>query len=114
MFAFPGHLLNKAMLQGLIWYVMPMFIITINDIMAYMVGFFIGRTPLIKLSPKKGKIAFMLSTMLKNQNFSVMQILREINFGQFRNCKTAVFAILGAQNLVNLILYFQPSKIAKI
>jgi len=64
MFAFPGHLLNKAMLQGLIWYVMPMFIITINDIMAYMVGFFIGRTPLIKLSPKKGKIAFMLKIFM--------------------------------------------------
>ena len=30
-----------------------MIIITINDICAYYVGFFAGRTPLIKLSPKK-------------------------------------------------------------
>ena len=59
MFALPGHLLNKAMLNGLIWYVMPMFVITINDIMAYMVGFFGGRTPLIKLSPKKTKEGFI-------------------------------------------------------
>ena len=43
------------MLNGLIWYVMPMFVITINDIAAYMVGFFGGRTPLIELSPKKTK-----------------------------------------------------------
>lgn len=27
--------------------------IVINDVMAYMFGFFFGRTPLIKLSPKK-------------------------------------------------------------
>ena len=112
MFAFPGHLLNKAMLQGLIWYVMPMFIITINDIMAYMVGFFIGRTPLIKLSPKKGKIAFMLSTMLKNQNFSVMQILREINFGQCRSSKTAVFAIFWGSKYYQ-VGQIEPSKNAK-
>ena len=27
--------------------------VIINDIMAYMFGFFMGRTPLIKISPKK-------------------------------------------------------------
>lgn len=27
--------------------------IVINDVMAYVFGFFFGRTPLIKLSPKK-------------------------------------------------------------
>ena len=27
--------------------------VIINDVMAYMFGFFMGRTPLIKLSPKK-------------------------------------------------------------
>ena len=40
-------------------YVMPMFVITINDIAAYMVGFFGGRTPLIELSPKKTQEGFM-------------------------------------------------------
>ena len=59
MLAVPGHLLNKAMLNGLIWYVMPMFVITINDIAAYMVGFFGGRTPLIELSPKKTQEGFV-------------------------------------------------------
>ena len=32
---------------------MPLMMVIINDIMAYMFGFFMGRTPLIKISPKK-------------------------------------------------------------
>ena len=55
-------------------YVMPMSLITINDIGAYMVGFFGGKTPLIKLSPKKTKegfigggiITLILGTILTN------------------------------------------------
>ena len=39
--------------QGLIWFIMPLMMVIINDIMAYMFGFFMGRTPLIKISPKK-------------------------------------------------------------
>lgn len=38
---------------GLIWFVFPVSIVFINDIAAYLCGFFFGRTPLIKLSPKK-------------------------------------------------------------
>ena len=50
----PCHLLNVTMLRGgLLWYVLPMTLITLNDIAAYYVGFFFGKTPLIKLSPKK-------------------------------------------------------------
>ena len=32
---------------------MPIMMVIINDIMAYMFGFTMGRTPLIQLSPKK-------------------------------------------------------------
>jgi CDP-diglyceride synthetase len=46
----PGHLMNMATLSGMIWYVVPMSVITINDIAAYMVGFFFGKTQLIKVS----------------------------------------------------------------
>jgi phosphatidate cytidylyltransferase len=35
--------------EGLIWYILPIMMIVMNDIMAYMFGFFMGRTPLIKL-----------------------------------------------------------------
>jgi len=52
-FGFPGHLLNLTVMEGMIWYVLPMTLIALNDITAYYVGFFFGRTPLIKLSPKK-------------------------------------------------------------
>jgi len=51
--ALPAHLMNASCMQGLIWYVLPMTLITLNDIAAFYVGFFFGRTPLIKLSPKK-------------------------------------------------------------
>ena len=43
----------NILLSGLIWFIMPILMVVINDVMAYMFGFFMGRTPLIKLSPKK-------------------------------------------------------------
>ncbi|MES1914785.1 MAG: hypothetical protein MHM6MM_006816 [Cercozoa sp. M6MM] len=39
--------------QGMIWTVLPILLIISNDIFSYIVGFFFGRTRLIKLSPKK-------------------------------------------------------------
>ena len=48
-----GYLLNLTLRHGMVWYIFSMSIITINDIMAYMAGFFTGCTPLIVLSPKK-------------------------------------------------------------
>ena len=39
----------------------------------------------------------------KFQDFSVTQISRKTNFRQFRSCKTAIFAILGALNFVHLV-----------
>jgi len=48
-----AYLLLNTLQHGLIWYIFAMAIITINDISAYMFGFFFGRTPLIVLSPKK-------------------------------------------------------------
>ena len=38
--------------------------------------------------------------MWKFQDFSVTQISLEINFGEARSSKTAVFAIFGALNLI--------------
>lgn len=39
--------------QGLIWGLLPVALVTINDISAYVFGMLMGRTPLIKISPKK-------------------------------------------------------------
>lgn len=48
-----GYLMNLTLRHGMVWYIFSMSIITINDIAAYMCGFFLGSTPLIVLSPKK-------------------------------------------------------------
>ncbi|XP_047361341.1 phosphatidate cytidylyltransferase, photoreceptor-specific isoform X1 [Vespa velutina] len=48
-----SYLIIQNIFQGLIWFIVPVSMIVINDVMAYMFGFFFGRTPLIKLSPKK-------------------------------------------------------------
>lgn len=38
---------------GAIWFLLPALLVVNNDVWAYFFGFFWGRTPLIKLSPKK-------------------------------------------------------------
>jgi len=53
--------------EGLIWFFLPCGLVIINDIFAYIFGFFFGRTPLIQLSPKKtweGFIGGFVSTWL--------------------------------------------------
>ncbi|KAG8370332.1 hypothetical protein BUALT_Bualt14G0105800 [Buddleja alternifolia] len=39
--------------EGIFWFLLPASLIVINDIAAYICGFFFGKTPLIKISPKK-------------------------------------------------------------
>ncbi|KAG0616981.1 hypothetical protein M758_5G156700 [Ceratodon purpureus] len=53
--------------EGIIWFLLPASLIVINDIMAYFFGIFFGKTPLIKLSPKKtweGFIGACFSTVI--------------------------------------------------
>ncbi|KAI9085353.1 hypothetical protein K1719_032730 [Acacia pycnantha] len=53
--------------EGIFWFLLPATLIAINDIAAYIFGFFFGRTPLIKLSPKKtweGFIGASIATIL--------------------------------------------------
>lgn len=48
-----SHLILTNLFDGMIWLLVPVSMVICNDIMAYMCGFFFGRTPLIQLSPKK-------------------------------------------------------------
>ncbi|XP_061761027.1 phosphatidate cytidylyltransferase 1 isoform X3 [Nerophis ophidion] len=48
-----SHLVIQNLFEGMIWFIVPISIVISNDIGAYLFGFFFGRTPLIKLSPKK-------------------------------------------------------------
>uniref|UniRef100_A0A8C5J0Y5 Phosphatidate cytidylyltransferase n=1 Tax=Junco hyemalis TaxID=40217 RepID=A0A8C5J0Y5_JUNHY len=62
-----SHLIIHNLFEGMIWFIVPISCVICNDIMAYMFGFFFGRTPLIKLSPKKtweGFIGGFFSTVL--------------------------------------------------
>ncbi|XP_050393695.1 phosphatidate cytidylyltransferase, photoreceptor-specific isoform X1 [Patella vulgata] len=62
-----SHLIIQNIFEGLIWLLVPVSMIICNDIMAYMFGFFFGKTPLIQLSPKKtweGFIGGALSTIV--------------------------------------------------
>ncbi|RXN37679.1 phosphatidate cytidylyltransferase 1 [Labeo rohita] len=47
------HSYDLPWFRTLSWFIVPISIVICNDIMAYLFGFFFGRTPLIKLSPKK-------------------------------------------------------------
>ena len=48
-----GWLMIHNLYEGLIWFIIPAFLIVSNDIFAYLVGYFFGRHQLIALSPKK-------------------------------------------------------------
>ncbi|MCI14996.1 phosphatidate cytidylyltransferase-like, partial [Trifolium medium] len=53
--------------QGIFWFLFPASLIAMNDVAAYFFGFFFGKTPLIKLSPKKtweGFIGASVATMI--------------------------------------------------
>lgn len=60
----PSFQMNIATFGGMLWYVIPMSVITINDIAAYMVGFFAGKTPLIKVFHLSTKLPFLSLTKL--------------------------------------------------
>ena len=62
-----SNLMIQNVFEGLIWFLLPVSLIICNDIMAYMFGFFFGKTRLIKLSPKKtweGFIGGAFSTII--------------------------------------------------
>ncbi|KAJ3324033.1 hypothetical protein HDU76_013505 [Blyttiomyces sp. JEL0837] len=80
----------KNIFEGLVWFVLPTSLVICNDITAYITGFFFGRTPLIRLSPKKtweGFIGALIATTVFAFFFA-----RAINFPYMtcpvRNMKT--------------------------
>ena len=44
-----SHLIMQNLMEGLIWLILPVSMVICNDTMAYMCGFFFGRTPLIQV-----------------------------------------------------------------
>ena len=54
-----AHFIMNNIFEGLIWFFLPAALVITNDIFAYICGMTFGRTPLIKLSPKKTVEGFM-------------------------------------------------------
>ena len=48
-----AHFVMNNIFEGMIWFFLPVSLVIVNDIFAYVCGMTFGRTPLIKLSPKK-------------------------------------------------------------
>ncbi|KAH9929609.1 phosphatidate cytidylyltransferase [Epithele typhae] len=62
-----SHFIVNNILEGLIWFWVPASLVICNDVFAYIWGITVGRTPLIKLSPKKtveGFIGAFFSTII--------------------------------------------------
>ncbi|KAK9383794.1 cytidylyltransferase family-domain-containing protein [Kockiozyma suomiensis] len=48
-----AHFIVKNIMSGMFWFFLPASLVIINDIFAYLCGITFGKTPLIKISPKK-------------------------------------------------------------
>jgi phosphatidate cytidylyltransferase len=48
-----AHFVINNIFEGFIWFFLPVALVITNDIFAYLCGITFGRTPLIKISPKK-------------------------------------------------------------
>ncbi|CAE6508618.1 unnamed protein product [Rhizoctonia solani] len=62
-----SHFIVNNILEGLIWFWIPASLVICNDVFAYIWGMAFGKTPLIKLSPKKtveGFVGAFFSTLL--------------------------------------------------
>ncbi|CEF63909.1 Phosphatidate cytidylyltransferase [Strongyloides ratti] len=62
-----SYFIIENILQGIIWFLIPVSMIICCDVMSYFFGFFFGKTPLIALSPKKtweGFIGGGISTVI--------------------------------------------------
>ncbi|KAJ3515244.1 hypothetical protein NLJ89_g1885 [Agrocybe chaxingu] len=62
-----SHFIVNSILEGLIWFWVPASLVICNDIFAYIWGITVGKTPLIRLSPKKtveGFVGAFISTLI--------------------------------------------------
>jgi len=76
-----SRFLISNVLEGIIWFFLPVSLVIVNDIAAYVCGFFFGRTPLIQLSPKKtweGFIGAFFLTIIWGIFFSLL--LAQFNY----------------------------------
>ena len=74
--AVPAHCSFQILFQGgMIFYIVPMIVITINDITAYYVGFLIGKTPLIKVNKFRTYFKVLLCFSFTPDCYLIIQTL---------------------------------------
>lgn len=56
---FQSHLIIDNILSGIFWFFLPLALVIVNDIFAYLCGITFGRTQLIEISPKKTVEGFL-------------------------------------------------------
>jgi phosphatidate cytidylyltransferase len=118
-----SNLMIQNVFEGLIWFLLPVSLIICNDVMAYMFGFFFGKTKLIKLSPKKtweGYIGgafstiifgFILSSLLCNYNQFICPLEYNDETGSVttENCTPTLIFVSRAYDLPRPISFFLPN-----
>ncbi|SMQ54606.1 unnamed protein product [Zymoseptoria tritici ST99CH_3D7] len=70
-----AHFIMNNIFEGMIWFFLPVSLVIINDIFAYICGITFGKTQLIKLSPKKtveGFVGAWICTILMGFLFTNM------------------------------------------
>jgi phosphatidate cytidylyltransferase len=80
---FQAHLIINNIFNGMIWFLLPVILVIVNDIFAYLCGITFGRTQLIAISPKKTLEGFvgawmftllsavLLAKILSNYNYLI-------------------------------------------
>lgn len=58
--ALQSYMIVENLFNGMIWVILPLSLVILNDVFAYVFGRFFGKTPLISLSPKKTLEGFVL------------------------------------------------------
>lgn len=58
-----SHFCVENLFHGMIWVIMTVALVTLNDIFAYIFGRLIGKTPLIEVSPRKTREGFVYGAL---------------------------------------------------
>jgi len=93
---------TRNIYSGLIWFLLPTSLVIINDSFAYIFGFFFGRTPLIKISPKKtweGFIGGLISTIIWAFYVRFMQFSQYLSTFDYLICQPEMITLRPFQTL---------------
>ncbi|PKI85143.1 phosphatidate cytidylyltransferase [Malassezia vespertilionis] len=108
--AISSHFIVNNILEGIIWFWVPVSLVICNDIFAYICGMMFGRTPLIKLSPKKtveGFIGALLITMCFAWFYA--GFFQQFNYMICPSVNLGMNAFSGVQCNVNPVFHMHTS-----